>query len=193
MTSTYVKYLTIVSNDTRVGGGDRSSSTTSTRKPNTASRPRPAKAQAFDSSFVTASTANSSSASLSSTCSRNFVAEDFFPDTTNAMSRTTFVADLADSSSSLTLTDIAEDGRSCRPTRRRNNKDNETGPSLTLTDEVNDINKGTPNNDEHRQSKRQTSFLLKARRKELHHFIFAAVIEAELEGDSDDDDSDDDE
>ena len=47
--------------------------------------------------------------------------------------------------------------------------------------------------EEQHQAKRRAAFLLKPRKKELHYFVFAAEIEAELDDNDSDDDFDDDE
>ena len=157
------------------------------------------KALTFDSSFATVSTANSSLASLDASYSTTSFADEASHSATatrRVSFRTAFFADSCDNSaSSLTLDGIAEaDADAGNSSRNHTNEDFQAGSSsLPLVNEtgVSDAEEGAPS-DEQRQAKRHAAFLLKPRKKELHHFVFAAEIEAELDGFDSDDDSDDD-
>ena len=103
-----------------------------------------------------------------------------------------------DSSKSLSLDDIAEAdasaGRSRPPHHAKEGLEawssslplvNETDPSDDAPDDT--LTK------EQRQAKRRASYLLRPRKKERHHFVFAAELMAEIEAELDsDDDLDDD-
>ena len=158
------------------------------------------KALTFDSSFATVSTANSSLASLDTSYSTTSFADEASHSATatrRVSFRTAFFADSCDSStSSLTLDGIAEANADAgNSSRHHTNEDLQAGsstlPSVSL-DEASNAGKDTPS-DQQRQAKRQAAFLLRPRKKELHHFVFAAEIEAELDGFDSDDDFDDDE
>ena len=153
----------------------------------------------FGASFATVSTANSSSASSSSSSfssTTSFADEASHADT--ATRRVSFqTAFFADSSSSLSLDDIVEADDEADHTRKHHTKEDlQAGssslPLASLNEASADAEEDTLG-EEQRQAKRRTPFLLKPRKKELHHFVIAAEMEAELDdSDSDDDDEFDD-
>ena len=148
----------------------------------------------FGVSFATVSTANSSSASSSSSSrTTSFADEASHADT--ATRRVSFqTAFFADSSSSLSLDDIAEadDEADHSPRTHHTKEDLQAGSSSLPPASLNEASADAEEDalgEEQRQAKRRTPFL-KPRKKELHYFVIAAEMEAEL--DDSDSDSDDD-
>ena len=181
-------------------GKIRKSSTAGARKNSgTPATSSSTKALTFDSSFATVSTANSSSASLDASYSTTSFADESSHSVTatrRVSFRTAFFADSCDSStSSLTLDDIAEADDEADHSRNHHTKEDlQAGSSslpLASLNETSGAEEG-PSTEEQRQAKRHAAFLLKPRKKELHHFVFAAEIEAELDDYDSDDDFDED-